>query len=440
MQGGQHDTYAAAAVRGLSKSTLSSDRLFEVIIGLEQRGFTSDAFRDDAASAIQYRASRQEEVPPAIAHLLEDWLNVVLEPHPTAYLDDDEKKSLSGPVVFNDGVGFGLLTHGRGSIARAIAAVHSRRQAVNARELTRILSSRAGKERNPRVVSEMLAYFLPAFEDKTAATAAYEAVISICPQALGFGMGIHAMMALAGGVDPPDRYENWLDHIARTDGSFAQQEYAELLFLYCARTRASWADDRIAQLLKGQNVDALRGLAFAAAEGWLEPHCRSIATDILCVAARNSDGETSKAINRAFTPPSDARFPLDSDSKRLIRVLINNPDLLRQVADQIMDAIAPSAGIEPAIVAEISQAVLNAIGAQIGAGGNTSDVAGSLTSAAITLHRQPAYRAKGLDLFEQLIRLGVQEAQAALELIDRRPIQSFRFPTLQRPRRRRRPS
>jgi hypothetical protein len=46
----------------------------------------------------------------------------------------------------------------------------------------------------------------------------------------------------------------------------------------------------------------------------------------------------------------------------------------------------------------------------------------SLTNIALTLQRVGGdYRRKGLDLFEMLLDLGVQDAQAALQELDKRP-------------------
>src|SRR5207249_12223676 len=63
--------------------------------------------------------------------------------------------------------------------------------------------------------------------------------------------------------------------------------------------------------------------------------------------------------------------------------------------------------------------------------------AGDLTTLALTLHRQSTYRAVGLELFERLIALNVYEAEAALELLDRRAARRYTPRPRRRVRRRR---
>jgi hypothetical protein len=69
-----------------------------------------------------------------------------------------------------------------------------------------------------------------------------------------------------------------------------------------------------------------------------------------------------------------------------------------------------------------------------------NSTAAALTGIAITLHRQLAYRAAGLELFEQLLGLGIREAAAALDVLDRKPYQHHPYHApIRRQRRRPRP-
>jgi hypothetical protein len=60
-----------------------------------------------------------------------------------------------------------------------------------------------------------------------------------------------------------------------------------------------------------------------------------------------------------------------------------------------------------------------------------------LVNIALTIQRMGGeYRSKGLDLFEDLLVLGVQDAQAAINELDLRPVNIHRQPIFRRPRRR----
>ncbi|HSI36660.1 MAG TPA: hypothetical protein VK986_23945, partial [Tepidisphaeraceae bacterium] len=436
------DPYAAAAIMGLAKSPLASDQLFRLVVDVHSRGFTSDDVRDRVADAVEHRASRRDPVPAGIVAMLETWLDEMAIPCPTAVIDDADDgaaaaKAPDGPIVFGHGGSLGILMHGRGAVARALGAAHGRRDPVNAAEMVRLLHTRAERERHPHVLAEMLTYFIPCFREPVAATAAYDAVIAACPAVLGLRLGIHALAELTGSADPTVRYEGWLDQMRAIQSPFVRQAYGELLFLYRARTSATGADARIAPLLAGDDVDALRGLAYGAAEAWSEAHCRAVATDILCAAARVPDEGIRRAITIAFIPPEE-RFTLDPDAKRVVAAVIEHQELLRHVGGQVLDALTPAAGIEPEVVAMACRAVLDLFASGSASGQMSTEVAGPLTSAALTLHRQPEYRAEGLRLFEELIRLGVHDAAAALALIDRRASANVGPTLLPRLRRRRR--
>jgi hypothetical protein len=125
----------------------------------------------------------------------------------------------------------------------------------------------------------------------------------------------------------------------------------------------------------------------------------------------------------------------------VIRVILTNRSLIEKLVTELLAAIEPWATTNPALAYEVTKTLLDVGEVSIG---NPSGLffahAGDLTTLALTLHRQPEYRARGLELFERLIALNVYEAEAALEILDRRAARRYTpRPRRRVPRRRRQP-
>jgi hypothetical protein len=432
------DLYVGCAVSGLAKSSLATSELLSLIQQLEERGFGSETFREHAASAIEQRAQKEEPISDEVARRLEVWIEETETPIWPEPQDTSSSSRYEGPLVFGRGGGAMFLTSGRGTIARAIATIYAAREPVDAPSLIRVLRSRIGAEKHPQVFAEMLFYMRACFtRGVEAATAAYDAAIQDCPALLESEFALQTLAYLTGYVRPPEIYHQWLEQLAIGEGAKQRHAYGELLFLYYARRLQPWADERIEAALAG-DVSVLRGLTYGAREAWYEPHCRSRAADILCAAARSDDPELPKILEFAFIPPTEERFPVDAHTRRVVEAACANPAVLQAVGSQLVEALAPSAGTHPSLALEASRAIVDQLGTDIPHISNPLNAAaGSLTSIAITLHRLPNYRQDGLRLFEDLIRLGVSDAIAALDLIDRKPNRSV-FPSRRRARRRRR--
>ena len=161
-----------------------------------------------------------------------------------------------------------------------------------------------------------------------------------------------------------------------------------------------------------------------------------MATRILCVLAGSDNESIQRAVAGIFRLTRD-NFELDANMRMIIDEVVTNPPLLLLAADDVIEVLEPLTGTEPKLVSWVCAEILKFGREQLNKPGSSwIYVAGTLTNIALTLHRQPAYREAGLQLFENLIALNVREASDAIELLDRRPIVRTNFQ--RRPRWRRR--
>ena len=125
-----HEQYAGEALQGLAKSDFSSKSVISLIEELDDRGFQSWEFRQDAATVTEELAARDKGLPASFLRRLETWLNEVAEPAwPEPQSEDSESNSYERTTCILYGPGItSSLTHGRGSIIRAIAQGYLKRE------------------------------------------------------------------------------------------------------------------------------------------------------------------------------------------------------------------------------------------------------------------------------------------------------------------------
>lgn len=439
-----HHACVAAAINGIARSATPMRQVIETIRECDRRGFASEDFREAVASAVEHRAKKGEISEPAVLHELEGWLAGMESPAWPPEHKEVEDRSHRGPIVFRGAGMMFTLKHGRAALFRALRAAYGAKEPAEISPLLRVLRARVGIEKHPGVIAEMLFFADVAFtklRSIPAATEVFDAFISSCPDVLGEDATIHALAHLAGYFRPDRPFETWLEVLRGREDDASKQAYGELLFLYYARRRTGWADAAIAGAIAAGNKPILAGLCYGAADAFDYAHCRARATDILCAVTETDDPDLQAIVEPALYAAHDGAFLMDEHAMRLIETLCRQPSALRVLGAQLIESIAASAGTRPDFVLAVTRSVLDAVGDGVAdLAQPLNAAAGSLTSIAITLHRQPGHRKEGLDLFERLQKLGLREAVAALELLDRRPYQRYSVPHVYRRPRRRRPN
>ena len=333
-----------------------------------------------------------------------------------------------------------VLPNGRGSILRAIAAGYLERQPSDLDNWARIIAIRLIGEHHPDVWAVTMMHTPMLFNNDTeSATRLYDSVIRAYPQVLENKVALYSVARVMSRCRPKEHLQAWLEKIAACSTAFSRQAYGEMLFLYHCHYQDSWSEERVTQSLTvGAGNDLLLGLAYGASNLWESTKCRTTAREILCLLASSDDKSIHHAVADVFHCSHDD-FQLNAHMKEVIQAVCRNRPLLLEAAPNLVELLIDYTGIEPQLVPEVCQEIIQAGGSDIG---NISTslalLAEHLTNITLTLHRHPEYREVGLRLFEDLISLNVRETRTALELLDRKPIKTTNSPT--RPRRRRKRS
>jgi hypothetical protein len=427
-QPGVHEQYAGEAIKGLASTDLPPAAIIGLIEEVDNRGFRSREFRDDVALASEALAARNKGLPDTFLQRLVVWLAEDPEPVwpeiPTHETKNDDQERTSS-ILYAYGM-TSSLTHGRGSITRAIAEGYLQRDPPTIEEWGRFIESRVANEKHPKLWSEILTRMPVLFQgDHCQATSLFDKVIKACPEVLGYPFALNAIAHVLRGLDPKEVGETWLDSLLANGSSFCRQAYGELLPLFNCFHQDVNSTDRLMRQLEGErSPDIDLGLAYAATHIWTSKRSREIATRILCILAGSDTESVQRAVASIFRLTRDY-FELDDNMRMIIDKVASNPPLLLLAAEDLIETLEPLTGTEPKLVSLVCDEILRFGREQINKPGTSwIHVAATLTNIALTLHRQTAYRGAGLQLFEQLIALNVREARDAVELLDRRPVVS----------------
>ena len=432
----RQETYAAEGLRGLAETEFPADDIITRAESLHRQGFTSEDFQHIVASALGKVAERNNGLPPSTLLLLENWLRI--QPVPLVSQEEKESQtwSLDSSILFHKGGGVHFLPPGRGYLIHALASGYLKQKPSNWEGWAQLIRSRLSEEKHPKVwietVSEMP---LLLNWNRLKATELFDAVIRNCPQILQSAYALYHIAHCLGWFEPKETVQSWLELLLAEEFSFCHQAYGELLLVQYVQYQDEWSVNRIElHLNQAQDEAILCGLAHAATYFWKYPRVQVISTKILATLASHPANSVQKAVARLFWLVRDT-FELNPKMKHIVQAVSENQPVLLASADNLIEIIEPLTAQKPAIVSQVCQNVIKAIGEDF----NDTTVSWvylseSLTNIAITLHRQPNYRQIGLELFEQLLALNVREARTALDILDRNPQRRGHLPARRRRR------
>lgn len=156
LQPQRHERYAGNAIRELAETDFPTNTLIQLVQSLEERGFVSEDFRSDAASALDKIAEGNQGLPQSVLSLLENWLTTHSKPD-LAHSRSEQKNSqnLELAIIFDYGGGSHILPSGRGSIIRAIATGYLQQNPPDLQNWARVIQSRLGVEPHPAVCRKL---------------------------------------------------------------------------------------------------------------------------------------------------------------------------------------------------------------------------------------------------------------------------------------------
>jgi SEFIR domain/ATPase family associated with various cellular activities (AAA) len=424
LQPQKHEVYAGAALLGLSETNFPVSQLLQLVEDLNQRGFSSEDFYNDAACALEKIAERNHGLPSALLDLLKSWLLIHSKPELEHYRSkEDRHTELKSPILFNVG-GSHSLPGGRGNMVRALADGYLKQNPPDLENWARFIRSQLGVEPHPAVWVDILTSMPPLLNgDRAEATDLFDQVIRNCPEILQYSWALYFIAHTISWFEPKETVQGWLEMLQAENSNFSQQAYGELLLIQYLQYQDEWSVGRIRHYLTTQNNDALLcGLAHAASHLWGQRKCRAIAAEILHTLAASANKSIQHAVAAVFRCNRD-NFRLDQGMLKIIQAVCKNQGVLLESANNLTEIIEAEELVEthPEVVAEVCASLVG-IGTELSNPARaTALIAESITTIAIQLHRQSPYREVGLQIFEQLLAFNLRETVAALETLDRKP-------------------
>ncbi len=422
-----------AAVVALSEAEYPASDLFDLILELDRRGFRSEAFRIDAARAVERAMSRGKavELPQELCSTLDGWLDFPWGERETPQLENSRGHEQGRPQsILWSGDRMVPLPYTAYHVLHTLTWGHLNRTPP---EVDRWMTLLEQHVERPECVAtwramalfdlKQLARVKPrraaAFIDRL-----FTRFASVRDSYAGVVLTARTMRFL-----PNDVLARALDGVRLGCWERGAQGYGELLGrLALMRPEDPDVRNRLDPLLVlGSSVDSPElvrlGLAFAAANGWDEDGSREPATELLLRLMPLANDDVAHAIMSIFL--STGELQADGTTRRLLRGALDNPGLLRaEYAPQMIERIEGLLHGEPDLVHDLCAAFIRVWGDELSSiRFGASVCVGQLLNISLTLQRLgDQQRDRGLALFEQLLDLGVHDAQSLLNELDCRPL------------------
>lgn len=437
---GLHERPVAYALTALAETDLPSSDLFDFIRSLDERGFRSQEFRVNAAQAATKRAVPDAGLPDALCSLFERWLADRWEPHDSRLLEPEEPTRDHPRSVLWDHDNFISVPYGAYSVLHAVTCGYMNRRPPALDRWLATLEAHVERAENPdawHLHTIELRHLGHCDRDRSIRfiERLYERFPEVRDSALGAGLITHLWSIL-----PETLVHRWMCQIRDSSWSLGPQTYGELLALRTIvfpedRSAAAALDDVIRDA-KATSERVRTGVAFAAGQLWTDAHYRNRATDVFVRLVPGATGDTAYAVMDAFRLATT--IIADAATLQFLQALHENPAVLTATQHTFfVEHLEQLLSIWPDLIVSLCRELVQRRSADLASiQSGLSAGTPQLTNIALTLQRLGGeYRQQGLDLFEQLLDVGIHEAQAALNELDKRLRSSGPVP---RPRRRRR--
>jgi hypothetical protein len=461
---GKQEHPAAYALDAIADDEQRRETAIALALDLDNRGFRGDEFRVHAARAIGKCAREGTGLPDAVCALLERWLTGPWKAREAGANGGETREEHTQSedrlhsILWQRG-GAVMLPFGAYQLLHALTRGYLLREPPATQQWLRMLEAHVERDETTdtwSVLSLDLGYLGSC--ERGRAVAFLQRLFEKYPGArdtpFGAGLLTHVWSFL-----PAPIMQQFLQGMRDGGWMDGPQAYGELLALRALLyLEDQWAKKQVYRALKARRTPEKRfvlvrwgwallsligfsrfsraaaatamqqlqqvriGLAFAAAQLWHESHCREQATDLLVRLIPLADAQVSRAIVHVFLATNV--LYVDEATRRLLRTLLAHPDVLRATEDSfLVERLEDILSAETELVYDFCRELVRLRADELtsirtGFAADTSH----LTNIAMTLQRLGGdYRKKGLDLFEMLLDLGVHDAQATLQELDKRP-------------------
>ena len=420
---------AASGVRGLVAAKRPPEEIIAIVESLDARGFNGTEFRETVAFALSDLASGKG-LPAEGDALLHRWRLAEWPDNDREEIEHNQTTDPRRPVsiLWQYGGTF-TLPHGRFPVLHALTRSYLSREPHAADLWLEMLIDHVEREESLTNWRGMCFYLrnLRCCSDRARAATFLARLLERFPGVLTSHVGIVLLANVSHLLTEEQR--RWSYEAVRGWGAErGAQAFGELVcFRHLTHPEDVWAKAQIEGAITVATAQFERtpagavveggewvrvGIAYAAANSWDEPTCRTRAAELLCQIVPASSNAPAFAAMSVFHTRDE--LPIDAATLALLRQVAEHPEVLirADVDEMFFDHLLDAFIVDPEIVCRISEEAVRRRGAEIGSVQHKLFMASSaLIDISLRLQRSGGdYRRRGMELFENLLDLGVSEA------------------------------
>lgn len=436
MQPGQNEIPVGDVLEALAKTDYDRNALYDLILDLAAKGFTTSHFRHSAAKAIEKVVNLEHPLPEALFGLLESWLVPIAESDEEESSNEDGKNP-QGSLLWDLG-GFAVLPNGNFPVLEALSGACLKAKPPQTDRWLAILEGHLLRKESPKIWTAMFRYLeWLRIADRDRAQAFLEQLFLAYPCILKTLEGVRLLARYQHWIKP-DLAILWLDRMLNDGGEWASQGAGELLMLRRALFPAeALIEERLGHLIHAAEMtDRLRaartGIAHSVAHLWREPAHRSLVQSYLLTLLQEHEESVLQALAHVF----HARELIpDQASRELLDALSEHPAILRhEQAESVGECLVTLVNVEPERVYRVSNLLLDIAGQDIGnVASSRYLMSESLLAIALGLQELGGqHQAEGTTLFERMLEFNVPQARDMLLDLDKRTPKGGSAPSVRR--------
>ena len=435
---GTNERPAGAALAALGSSAVPANTLIDVIRELHDRGFASEEFRRDAAKCLREVACRNKGLDNYTCELVEGWImNLCNVPDVAADIDVgcaespvDETGTATESLLWGHPNLF-QLPGGNGPILDALTCGYLLRDRPALGGWLAALERHLARNENPKVWSSIAIHlpYLVDCDDRERVLRFFQLLFRRYPGVLESRIGVMTIGRLLDALPERMTYaivDGWIS------GNWARgpQAAGEIVALQFYRKPESTGTRALVErFLSGEDyeppaAEGLRiGLTYTLVEAWCHPGLWTLSTSLLARIISMASNTVARVVLSIFRWGDDAP-PADGRTHELLQALMNNPCILAMADDFVVDGLKDllRGGADPDLVSDVASTVMLQTERTHGEGDAAAHDLTGLVDLALTLHRIPETREKGIDLFEQMMKADAYGAHERLQQMDRRSV------------------
>ncbi|WP_184301792.1 phosphorylase family protein [Aporhodopirellula rubra] len=436
--------HVGRAFRALGESDIASQDIFDFIVEIEPYGRTSEDFRYDASFMLYHRSERKIGLPDEICDLLEEWLQMPWDHESSTLVKSDPKPWEGKETILWERTGGILDTDKSFFTLMALTAGLLDGTPPDFDEWIRVLTEHLSRE----VSSSTWQTFCPELRwlrletcDRDDARTLLTTVFSKFPSLPRTASGLR-LIAYVSDLLEETEMQTQLRSMRNSDDALTQQGYGELLTVLAMREdehrwASEWLDAELASVSGNAALEPVAvGIGFAASRLWSELDQPGKASSILVQLLRSSSEKVWHATGTVFWMSKS--IEAGEPTEKLLGAFANYPLALdaRATSEMLEHACAILPHCRSAIL-RVCQALVETRYEELKQMGFDAYTVGpSLVEVSMTLQRFQDTRSGGLALLENLLRAGLDDADAVLDEVDLHPKGTKSKP--RRPRRKRR--